>query len=162
MDITNPADIALGIAELFDIYNDYYNNNPIFPQQPINQESDNKNQESDENIAQRMQYGLINRFPQNRLINNFISILNNQNMTDVPIVIKDDCLNKLNIDIYNSDKNKESSCTICMDDFNDNEIIRTMVCNHVFHRMCIDKWLTKEDFKCPVCRTKCGDSQALL
>jgi len=32
-------------------------------------------------------------------------------------------------------------CSICMDDFEENEQLRQLQCNHHFHSKCIDKWL---------------------
>lgn len=55
------------------------------------------------------------------------------------------------------DKNKyeyiESlNCSICSDNFNDNDEIRLLNCKHFFHVECIDKWLLNYCNKCPVCK----------
>lgn len=47
------------------------------------------------------------------------------------------------------DQNK--NCTICLEDFNLGDNIRTLTCNHIYHTGCIDDWLTINN-SCPVCR----------
>lgn len=40
---------------------------------------------------------------------------------------------------------------VCLNDFETNEDVRALRCNHVFHVVCIDRWLVYNK-KCPVCR----------
>ncbi|ESQ30265.1 hypothetical protein EUTSA_v10011950mg, partial [Eutrema salsugineum] len=43
-------------------------------------------------------------------------------------------------------------CPICLEEYeDDHEITRLKKCRHVFHRFCIDAWLTR-DRSCPSCR----------
>lgn len=42
-------------------------------------------------------------------------------------------------------------CSICLDNNNENMILRKLVCNHIFHINCIEKWLS-ENTNCPMCR----------
>lgn len=51
------------------------------------------------------------------------------------------------------------SCTVCMEEFEEDSMVRKMVCKHVFHQECIDKWLLEYSYKCPMCRTECGKYQ---
>lgn len=45
----------------------------------------------------------------------------------------------------------EEVCSICCDNFEEKQKIRSMpVCNHKFHKPCIDKWLQKKPI-CPNC-----------
>merc|ERR1712136_180121 len=46
----------------------------------------------------------------------------------------------------------EQPCSVCMSSFEDGEEIRTLLCQHVFHKECIDTWLGRKS-ECPVCRT---------
>jgi len=47
----------------------------------------------------------------------------------------------------------ETACPICIDNFKENECYRTLSCNHVFHKRCIDHWFRKDHSDCPMCRT---------
>lgn len=47
---------------------------------------------------------------------------------------------------------EQLSCRICLSDYEDHDILRTLPCFHRFHRDCIDKWLVR-DKKCPICKT---------
>ena len=44
-------------------------------------------------------------------------------------------------------------CIICMEKFEENEKVKQLLCGHIFHGDCIDKWLEKEK-KCPFCKAE--------
>ena len=44
-------------------------------------------------------------------------------------------------------------CIICMENFEENEIVKQLRCGHIFHRDCIDKWLEKQK-NCPFCKSE--------
>jgi hypothetical protein len=47
----------------------------------------------------------------------------------------------------------QSSCSICLDDFEPNESqIRELPCHHIFHAECIDPFLLKNASLCPLCK----------
>ncbi|KAI5243141.1 hypothetical protein E4T43_04341 [Aureobasidium subglaciale] len=47
----------------------------------------------------------------------------------------------------------EQRCLVCLCDFEQDEEARRLVkCNHLFHKECIDQWLTKGRNSCPLCR----------
>lgn len=46
---------------------------------------------------------------------------------------------------------QNDSCTICMEDFESDEAVEQLRCNHNFHPGCIREWLM-EKITCPVCR----------
>ncbi|OZC08936.1 zinc finger, C3HC4 type [Onchocerca flexuosa] len=48
-------------------------------------------------------------------------------------------------------ENEQERCTVCLNDFETDEEVRALRCNHVFHVVCIDRWLVYNK-KCPVCR----------
>jgi len=51
-----------------------------------------------------------------------------------------------------SSKNK--TCLVCMEDFKENETVKTLPCMHQFHSPnCIDKWLQMNK-TCPICKTE--------
>ena len=48
---------------------------------------------------------------------------------------------------------KGSTCNICLDDFQDKDNIMILKkCSHYYHVNCIEKWLTENSNKCPVCK----------
>ncbi|ONH68523.1 hypothetical protein BON22_1609 [Cyberlindnera fabianii] len=44
------------------------------------------------------------------------------------------------------------SCAICIDTFEPEDIVRGLICGHVFHQECLDPWLTKRKACCPMCK----------
>lgn len=84
-------------------------------------------------------------------------------MEDVILVIKDDVLAKLEVNLYKVLKKKsdETLCSICTDEFYDEDIVRFLPCKHVYHRVCIDIWLKTKSYKCPSCRKECGQYKIL-
>ncbi|KAG0454042.1 hypothetical protein HPP92_025346 [Vanilla planifolia] len=46
----------------------------------------------------------------------------------------------------------QCECAVCLDVFREGEWCRAIPgCNHVFHALCVDRWLEKSQF-CPICR----------
>jgi len=77
--------------------------------------------------------------------------------TDVKNVVTDEILdeNTKKLLFKNLDSNLKinyKTCSICIDEYDDESEIRQLNCNHVFHITCIDPWLLKESYKCPLCR----------
>ena len=48
------------------------------------------------------------------------------------------------------DENKDG-CSICLDRFEEREIMTKLSCGHEFHTSCIENWLNDET-SCPLCR----------
>jgi len=53
---------------------------------------------------------------------------------------------------------EELTCSICLEQVKDGELVRSLPCVHQFHSMCIDQWL-KQQATCPVCKFRLGTSQ---
>ncbi|KAF9585848.1 hypothetical protein BGW38_000446 [Lunasporangiospora selenospora] len=53
----------------------------------------------------------------------------------------------LNSSLYQRDE----ECAICLCDFEDGDELRHLYCDHLFHRNCVDRWLTKNPV-CPKCK----------
>ncbi|KAG8660781.1 hypothetical protein MANES_02G192600v8 [Manihot esculenta] len=56
------------------------------------------------------------------------------------------------------------TCAICLEDYSVGEKLRILPCQHKFHAICVDSWLTTWRTFCPVCkrdaRTRNGDPPA--
>lgn len=49
----------------------------------------------------------------------------------------------------------DGDCAICLDDYVHGESIRVLPrCKHMFHKDCIDHWLSSRTSSCPICRAK--------
>ena len=44
------------------------------------------------------------------------------------------------------------SCSICLESFKKNQIVKILCCEHKFHRKCIHTW-NKQNSTCPICRS---------
>ncbi|KAH3677192.1 hypothetical protein WICMUC_001773 [Wickerhamomyces mucosus] len=44
------------------------------------------------------------------------------------------------------------SCAICIEVFENDDIVRGLICGHVFHQECLDPWLIKRKACCPMCK----------
>ena len=93
----------------------------------------------------------------NNINNNFYGGINE----DVPLVLKDSSLSNLKIDKYKNLseylKTKNKKCVIKLDDFNDEDDVRILPCDHVFCKEGIDDWLLNNSYKCPICRKSAGE-----
>lgn len=51
----------------------------------------------------------------------------------------------------NATNQNTESCSICLGEYNNNEVIKKLPCDHSFHRKCIESWTNTHD-TCPLCR----------
>lgn len=96
---------------------------------------------------------------QNTFINDIFDIFNNENLEqefeDVKVTLTPEQFSKLKnekITNNNIDRYCSKPCNICMDNYNIDDEITFLVCNHCFHTNCIKHWLCNEKVSCPVCR----------
>lgn len=91
---------------------------------------------------------------------------NTPNNQDIPIVITDNSYNQLQKTNYgnlgDNIKNNNKQCMISLDEFEDNDEIICLPCDHVFKTDEITEWLKNESYKCPICRMAAGESYAKL
>ena len=71
-------------------------------------------------------------------------------------IITKNAYNKLQQIKFNSNNTnlKNNKCPIYYLDFEENEEITILPCNHCFNSEAIKKWLFEENNECPVCRTE--------
>ena len=71
--------------------------------------------------------------------------------------------NELKMEIKDIEK---ENCSVCLepikpesekDDSYNKKVLLKLSCGHIFHSICVMKWLTKGDHRCPVCRKSCGN-----
>ncbi|OJD24983.1 hypothetical protein ACJ73_03651 [Blastomyces percursus] len=51
-----------------------------------------------------------------------------------------------------SGQNQETDCILCFETLHRDMRFRELPCHHIFHKPCIDAWLSKRDASCPLCR----------
>lgn len=44
------------------------------------------------------------------------------------------------------------SCTVCLSDLEEGDLLRVLPCSHRFHQHCIDQWLLHSSTACPACK----------
>lgn len=53
----------------------------------------------------------------------------------------------------------ENKCMVCMEEFTDGDMLRTLPCLHRYHRRCVDQWLSRAS-TCPICKRDVTDTSA--
>jgi len=43
-------------------------------------------------------------------------------------------------------------CPICLDDYQEDDLLRILPCKHEFHAACVDQWLIHRKRYCPLCK----------
>jgi hypothetical protein len=111
--------------------------------------------------------GVRNLFSEN-LLNLLMGGLNSQpefgdlenqisSFEDIKITLSGEEFDK----IIKLEEDIEGVCNICLDDLcieEPKDIIVSLHCKHFYHKNCINKWLTQQSTKCPVCRYDCRDN----
>ena len=89
-----------------------------------------------------------------------------QQMEDVKLVVKKEILDNILTSKYSELEEKiklmNSKCTVCQDDFNSEDKVRVLKCEHVYHLDCIDDWLKEYSYKCPCCREPAAEYSAKI
>lgn len=67
-----------------------------------------------------------------------------------------DVVESLPVKSYNkfrrSSNDEVAQCYICLVEYEEGDMLRTLPCHHEFHRTCVDKWLKEIHRVCPLCR----------
>jgi hypothetical protein len=87
--------------------------------------------------------------------NNFWDYLNG--LESVPVTLSREMLDTLPTFSHSelpSDIKSEDTprCTICLQDYQESDQVRVLLCKHYFHKECIDTWLSEQNVRCPLCR----------
>ncbi|KAK7857142.1 e3 ubiquitin-protein ligase rha2b [Quercus suber] len=61
---------------------------------------------------------------------------------------------ELSINLYKRKPgtSEEVECAVCLCKIGEGEEIRQLRCDHLFHRVCLDRWLGYRRLTCPLCR----------
>eukprot|EP00029_Vermamoeba_vermiformis_P001602 TRINITY_DN11796_c0_g1_i1.p1 TRINITY_DN11796_c0_g1~~TRINITY_DN11796_c0_g1_i1.p1 ORF type:complete len:245 (+),score=10.26 TRINITY_DN11796_c0_g1_i1:188-922(+) len=71
----------------------------------------------------------------------------------------EDSVKSLPIIAYSAASCPCSRCTVCLNDFEENEEVKQLPCKHYFHTECIEKWLQQRD-ACPLCNAAVESSSS--
>lgn len=53
-----------------------------------------------------------------------------------------------------------NSCSICLEDFEEQQALWILPCEHIFHKACIEPWLLTQSAVCPLCKKECAPADA--
>mmetsp|Transcript_11733 Transcript_11733/g.13502 ORF Transcript_11733/g.13502 Transcript_11733/m.13502 type:complete len:453 (+) Transcript_11733:289-1647(+) len=56
------------------------------------------------------------------------------------------------------------NCVICLCEFDESDLVTVLPCRHIYHKDCIEPWLTSKSALCPMCKQSIlpsGDSRSL-
>ncbi len=88
-----------------------------------------------------------------------------RNYENVSVTLDENDYNKLPISKYsNLDTTKIdcNKCTICLANFDNEDLVKILPCQHIFHNDCINVWLQNYNYKCPICRKEAGKGKPNL
>jgi len=87
---------------------------------------------------------------------NLMSELLIQNTPTEDIICTLDDTDKENLKKIKLENDLEDKCNVCMDQMKKEEEVLILPCNHTFHTCCIEEWLTKYNYRCPICKQEVG------
>lgn len=64
-------------------------------------------------------------------------------------------LDALPVEKFKNDKTKPDDCSLCLEPYTEDDVLRILPCQHVFHQACIDTWFSSRRFMprtCPLCK----------
>jgi|TARA_Y100000389_G_scaffold184930_1_gene203816 hypothetical protein len=84
-------------------------------------------------------------------LENYIRNQRNQNNVRSPLN-RNVNINSINTLVVCDDL-PDNICSVCLEDFKDDDILKKLNCTHVFHKECLEPWLNNNNRNCPLCRT---------
>lgn len=91
----------------------------------------------------------------NTYFGNSLNYLTELLFEDVKVTLTEEDFNKLKViklNDHNINEYKDKECNICLDNYKNNDELKILPCNHLFHSNCIHNWLCNEKITCPICR----------
>ena len=82
-------------------------------------------------------------------------LLNHMDGTGPPPMAKENIAGIPTVSLTGDQREKNSSCSVCWEDFTEGEEVKQLECEHCFHGPCIVPWLELHG-TCPVCRKELG------
>jgi hypothetical protein len=118
----------------------------------------NENYDLIYNIIQEELKRIYHRSYTMSLLSNIFNVnnVNNSQMENVKLTIKPEIIENIPKrkfkDCETKIKDINSKCTVCQASFENDDEIRILPCEHIYHIDCIDNWLTNYNYLCPCCR----------
>ncbi|CAI9768062.1 unnamed protein product [Fraxinus pennsylvanica] len=63
-----------------------------------------------------------------------------------------DYVDDLAVTRYENNNNNNAECAVCLCRIDEGDDVRELRCKHLYHRVCIDRWLGYGHKTCPLCR----------
>jgi hypothetical protein len=159
-DLTDEEDVIEINPLMFDFFNRRLNvnvNGGIAIGNAIGNGNGNGNGNVNQNMGDIFQQliQLINRRQDDREYEFF------SNLQDVQVPIKDDVLKTMKTVKYSTIDQKSKGdrnvqCSICLCEYEDDDLVNHLQCDHIYHNECINQWF-KTNSKCPVCKSDMND-----
>ena len=73
-----------------------------------------------------------------------------------PTAASGGAVNNAPVEYLTLEDEQDAVCAICLGDYEDEEELRKMQCNHYFHKDCVDEWL-RIHRNCPLCKRDIDD-----
>ena len=70
----------------------------------------------------------------------------------VQIPLGEEETQRLPVRNYDAKSELSDTCAICVDEFAEEDQVRVLPCNHIFHPQCIGEWLGNHSSLCPLCK----------
>lgn len=89
----------------------------------------------------------------NNEINENTSIVQYENIENTSIIQSENIYMNSSIKWKSIKKENilNNQCSICLEEYNDTDVVNKLNCNHIFHEKCINIWAVGND-TCPLCR----------
>jgi hypothetical protein len=59
-------------------------------------------------------------------------------------------LQQIPAQFYRMSMGTDHTCAVCLEDMKERDEVRVLTCSHVYHRPCVDEWLSRSS-RCPLC-----------